>query len=568
VNDPDQTMTWSRSDELLGRLWADDIPVDEDRSAADLTAGGLVSLGFFTTALRRRAWVWCLTGVLGLVIGAGLYLTYPPAYHATSTVLLVYSDPSQNPAVEIQTEASVAQSRAVAGPVVRQLKLPQSVASFQAAYTVTVVSDDVLTIDVGAPSGAAAVRRASALAATFLQYRVQQARTQQQLQLAQLDQQYNAAQQHLRALEAQASQIPSPQVTPLQTAQYNIVQARIGQQEQIIQYVTATKSTILTDTNAMVTGSYVIDPGAALPRSFLKGPALYFAGGLFGGIVAGLAGVIVAALLSRRLRRRDDVAAAIGAPVRLSVGPLRPRRWPAALRQRGWPPALRRQEAERDRDLRRVVGHLRRAVPGGFPGPASLAVVAVDDAQVVAQAVGSLAASCASEGKRVVAADLSGAAHLAHRLGVSDPGIHPVSHDGANLIVVLPERTEVPPVGPVPGGTSVPAQADAALVTACSAADLLLTLAVLDPAFGADLLGTWATNAVAVVTAGKSSAEKIHSVGEMIRLAGTRLDSVVLIGADKSDESVGMTERQVGWYTATSSTWPVHPNDGSTSLPS
>ena len=66
--------------------------------------------------------------------------------------------------------------------------------------------------------------------------------------------------------------------------------------------------------------------------------------------------------------------------------------------------------------------------------------------------------------------------------------------------------------------------------------------AVLDPAFGGDHLGTWATNAVAVVTAGESSAEKIYSAGEMIRLAGTRLDSVVLLGADKSDESTGLID--------------------------
>ena len=111
------------------------------------------------------------------------------------------------------------------------------------------------------------------------------------------------------------------------------------------------------------------------------------------------------------------------------------------------------------------------------------------------------------------------------------------------LLVVLPERDDIAPVGPVPFGASpaVPDPADEALVTACAAADLLLILATLDPALGGDYLGTWATSAVAVVTAGRSSAEKIHGVAEMIRLAGTRLDSVVLVGADKSDESLGMT---------------------------
>ena len=155
--------------------------------------------------------------------------------------------------------------------------------------------------------------------------------------------------------------------------------------------------------------------------------------------------------------------------------------------------------------------YLRGAVPGSSRGPASLAVVAVDDAQIVARAVVSLAVSCAAEGKQVVVADLSGGAYLARLLGVSDPGIHNVSRNGANLVLVLPEPEDVAPVGPVPSGASpaVPAQADAALVTACSSADLLLTLATLDPAFGGDHLGTWATNAVAVVTAGESSVEKI-----------------------------------------------------------
>ena len=98
--------------------------------------------------------------------------------------------------------------------------------------------------------------------------------------------------------------------------------------------MTSTKATAKTDTNAMVTGSYVLNAATALPRSHIKGPALYFAGGLFGGLVVGMGGVIIAALLSRRLRRRDDVAAALGAPVRLSVGPLRPRRWPPTLPRR------------------------------------------------------------------------------------------------------------------------------------------------------------------------------------------------------------------------------------------
>ena len=68
-----------------------------------------------------------------------------------------------------------------------------------------------------------------------------------------------------------------------------------------------------------------------------------------------------------------------------------------------------------------------------------------------------------------------------------------------------------------------------------------LTLAALDPALGGDFLAEWATSVVAFVTAGQSSAERVHAVGEMIRLAGIQQVSAVLVGADKSDESLGLS---------------------------
>jgi capsular polysaccharide biosynthesis protein len=536
VNDRDRTITWSRGGDLLSRLWTetDDIPVDEERPEADLSPGRLVNLGFFAAVLRRRARVWCLTAVLGLVIGSGLYLKSPPPYHATATVLVTYNNPAANPGDEVPTEQSVAGSRVVAGRVVQQLGLQQSVASFQAAYTVTIVTDNVLMFNVAAPSSAAAVQRVSALAATYLQYRAQYAQTQDRQLFAQLDQQSNAAQRSLKTLNEEINQLPTVGATPAQRAEYASLQTQIGQQEQIIQYVTTAKSAAITNTNNLVTGSYVLDAATALPRSKVKGPALYFVGGLFGGLVIGMGSVIVAALMSRRPRRRDDVAVAMGAPVRLSIGPLRRRRW-----------SVRPRKAKRNSDMRRVVAYLRQVALRTSRSPASLAVVAVDDAQVAARVVASLAVSCAAEGMHVVVADLSSEAHLAHLLGVRDPGIHPVRQNGSNLTAILPGREEVAPVGPVPGSASLaaPAQADTALVTACSSADLLLTLVTLDPAFGGDHLGTWATLAVAAVTAGKSSAEKIRGVGDMIRLAGTRLDSAVLVGADKRDDSLGVIDQ-------------------------
>jgi hypothetical protein len=241
--------------------------------------------------------------------------------------------------------------------------------------------------------------------------------------------------------------------------------------------------------------------------------------------------VVVMALVSDRLCCRNEIAAALGPPVSPSVSTLRRRRrlpWRAA--KLNW-------------DMRLLVAHLQGAVPGSSRGPASLAVVALDDARVVARAVAFLARSCAGKGKQVVVAGLSSSVHLAHFLAVTDFGVHAVSQNGAQLVVALPDRAEVASVGLLHGGISpvAPAQATEAVVAACAAADLLLTLATLDPAFGGDHLATWATDVVAAVTAGRSSAERVRGVGEMIRLAGSRVDSVMLVSADKSDESLGAT---------------------------
>ena len=44
-----------------------------------------------------------------------------------------------------------------------------------------------------------------------------------------------------------------------------------------------------------------------------------------------------------------------------------------------------------------------------------------------------------------------------------------------------------------------------------------------------------------MVTAGRSTATRIHTVGEMIRLSGARLASVVVMDVDEADESLGAT---------------------------
>jgi hypothetical protein len=198
--------------------------------------------------------------------------------------------------------------------------------------------------------------------------------------------------------------------------------------------------------------------------------------------------------------------------------------------------------AAEDREVQRVVAHLRRAVRTGPRRIATLAIVPVDDAEIAALSVTALALSSARQGKQVVLADLCDRAPAGRLLGVKDAGIQQVTVDGAQLVVVIPERTDVTPAGPL--GAAPPESQSAfagKVATACAAADLLLSLVALDPTAGSDHLASWATDAVAVVTTGRSWT-RIQAVGEMVRLAGTRLVSAVLVGSEKSDKSLGIPQ--------------------------
>jgi hypothetical protein len=156
----------------------------------------------------------------------------------------------------------------------------------------------------------------------------------------------------------------------------------------------------------------------------------------------------------------------------------------------------------------------------------------------------SLALSLAKERKAVLFADLSGGAYAAKLLGVAAEGVRAVSVDGEKLVAAFPEGIcPTGPLRPARAGFRRPLDGSGltgkGLASAYRAADVVVTLASLDPALGGDHIGTWASAAVVLVTAGECTATGLGATAEMVRLAGVSL-SAVLLGADKNDDSVGV----------------------------
>jgi len=538
MTDKDQTVIFSLNgnDGLPERLKAfDDFNPTEERPAT--LANGLVSLAFIRGALRRTVAFWCAMAIVGLVIGVGINLKFPPAYKASTSVLITYA-PGENPSGAVLDNQAIAQSRSVAQAAMAKLGIHESVSSFVAATTVTVVTERVLGITVSAPTSDAAVSRASAVANSFLQVRARQIETGQKLLLTTLQNVVNRDEQNVTSISAQISRVSAEPATTAQQgklralhAQLNQAQTQVGVDQQTLEDTKASTATM-----SAITGSVVLDPAQPLAHSHLKYLVIYAFTGMVLGLFTGIGLVVVQAILSNRLRRRDDVTSALGAPVRLSVG---------ALGLSRWRPGRHGLGATENAGIRRIAAHLRAAVPHTVRGADGLAVIAVDDPGAAALSVVSLAMSRAREGRTVVVADLASGAPVAALLGSKGPGVRPVSVHDTQLTLAVPDRDDLSPFGP-----SGPAPADeprseftAAVTEACASADLLLTLVTLDPSIGADHVASWASRAVAVITVGRSSWAKIHGVSEMVRLAGVSLVSAVLVGVDKNDESLGVTEQ-------------------------
>jgi capsular polysaccharide biosynthesis protein len=471
----------------------------------------LVSLRYIMADLRRRRRVWAFTAAVGLIIGLGFHLIVHPTYRASTTLILAH-DSSQDPTVAMQTDVVLATARPVAQSAAKALQLPPPSNQLLKAYTVVSQSPQLLKLTAEGASYHAAVQRANAIASAFLAYRAAQFQAQNQDVLNLLNDQIKTLQGKIDGLNRQLAggNSSSTNVTGLvnQQTQY---------ENQLTQYQTTEQADTVT-MKTIVGSSKVLNGAVPIHQSAIKVSVVNGITGLIGGIGIGLLLVVIPCLVSDRLRSRFDVARALETPVQLSV----PRT--------GWLGRRNRLAAHR------IADYLYRQLAES--SSASLAVVAVHDPKPAAEALVLLAERLAADDRRVLLTDLTESAILARWYGIEPSG--GIANTGAATGAVTVGRPvdSAMAVGPLELSEGH-ANRDPVWRKASSGAELVLSLAELDPGLGADHLAEWALEAVVVVNAGRSSGVKIQAVGNMLRQAGLLLRSGILLDADPQDDTSG-----------------------------
>jgi len=477
--------------------------------------GRLVSLRFVTAALRRRRKLWLGLAALGLLLGVGYHVVVPRQYGASTTLYLAHV-PGTDDAVDMSNDMALLQTTAVGQRAVDILGEPHlSPAKLLGKAPGIAKSQNVLEISVSGPTKAEAVHRANALAKAFLAFRADQNRQQTQASV-------NALQKQIDALNSQINQF-TEEINGLSSAAQSakldtLVVDRSADTNEVVTLEQSVEQDQL-DNLAVASGSRVLTPGAADASSTVKLFGLAGISGLVVGLTIGVGIVAVQALFSDRLRSREEVASLLGAPVDLSV---RPARRHLGSRRR-W---VRHMALRPSANVGTLAGYFReRCVTVG--GAAALVVVAADRTDVPAAALAAVAAGLAAEGKSVVLVDMTNDQILAGKTVTAIKKEVLRAQEGTSADVSL--AGEVFFLGEAEGTT------DPRTV----GADFVLVLATVDPGLGAWQLG-WAREAVITVSAGRSSAQHLSAIAELVRAAGVSIAAGVLLDADANDETVGL----------------------------
>lgn len=492
----------------------------------------LASLLYLKNALRRRWRTWVAAGVVGIALAGAYSRQFPP--DDTATVGLSLQHPAgSDPVVAMQNDAVILTTRQVASRTLAALHEKMSTDAFLKTYSGVSATSTILEITVKAPRPDQAVRTARVLAQTYLAYRASQLRASTTAQIAGVENQIASLHQQLTTAQAQYDEfqgVPS-ETTVASTAlqQVTSLRSQIGSLQTTVQ-------SAQNATNALVDASGVLDPAAVVPSSPMKHRVLLLFAGAVGGFGIGIAIVVLSALLTTRLRRRDDIARAAGAPVTHSVPRLRSRSVTRAAR------AGRRQSHRAPARAFGVQLLAQGLISAVEESAASRTVLVTLDNEDDGLAVAAFAgAELASDRRHVFLVDLSTSGRMAKRV---DRAVGAAVRPSAAPTTYRPDVPAPFARGPLVEAVGRPSDFGPSDPTRArwEAADVVLAVAPADLDTGFDHLAGWADSAVLLVTAGRSTAETVSSVAGLLRSAGLEVRAVLVIGTDHTDQSPGRVE--------------------------
>jgi hypothetical protein len=490
---------------------------DYDQNTAGRPLPSLVSLHFVRSALRRRLWVCVLFAMLGLLMAIAYLLTSSTS-HVANTALVLAHDPQVDSSRAMSTDVSLLTTRTVANQTIASLGLDMTPDEFLQSVTADPVSSELLSLTLTGPSSTEAVRRLDALTSNYLSFRAEQLSAQSNLLVGGMRQRIQELQGEMARLSKEIDRLANASNRG-GTKLSDDIAARAYVQEQIETLQQSIQDATLRNAS-VVSSSRVVDPAAVDTAGIKRRIALTLASGLIGGAALGCGIVLFFAITSDRLRRRSDVAAALEAPL-VSVGRIAP--FP---RQWLWLPHLRTLDNHRAEERQRLV----RAIEMELPTPrraGQLAVACVDNSDEVRFAVATAAADLVASGCTVGLIDLSERGSLVEI-------VPSVANTAGSLTVLRPRG--VPALAAGPDDLTAVGRKDGSSLQ-FELNDVTLVFADLDASVGADHLAAWTQRVIVAVTTGRSSAEKVRTMGELVRMPGLDLRFAALLRTERTDDS-------------------------------
>ena len=272
--------------------------------------------------------------LLGLVVALAYVVLAPPMPSAQSIVLLPPSstDSSGVPTRDVATEIEIAVSQPVLEPAAQKAGVVLSYSVLERRVSVTALTADVLQITAQGATAHQAEDLANAVARSFIGYS-NNSSTQTKQSLASLEQQATQLSNEIADLQQQIDTTSNllaaeaPGSAAYQHTQQVLVSLQSTQDQYRLQSDVVNSNIVQAKLSSPASSAGTVLLQAAtrtVPPSPLRIPVLVGLGALCG-LAVGAFVAIVLGRKDRRLRRRDDIAAAAEAPVLQSLSPQYPR---------------------------------------------------------------------------------------------------------------------------------------------------------------------------------------------------------------------------------------------------